>query len=336
MSLAKQKDGEKVRWIFLLLLTALLAPVLHGASVPEVFNYQGRLLDEEGQPLGGAREAVFGVYDVPAGGTVLWEQRTTIQADTNGLFNVTLGGGTNSLLAAVGNRFGALYLDMTFKIGGVMEPVRPRPQFVSAAYARLAENIAGAQTLEVSSNLAVRQKAQLGVLNADKTFPDLLKASQITTPKVQEVATLSAYTGNAVRVESPAVFNGFNAKGLVLPPPSPGDIPFSPAFGGTWYQVTSDQWLSFSAVGGNGATYLFIKVSPNKPGKAPDQLTQADDPKLKIYQSSLSQYNERIGLCVPVPAGYWVGCYVLAFGETVTYNLDTFFNSVELRMIQGL
>jgi len=327
-----------VRLLFLFLLATCSASYLHAADVPEVFNYQGRLLDEEGHALSGSREALFGIYEAPAGGTALWEQKTTVFTDTNGLFNVTLGGTTNSLSAAVGNRFGGLYLDMAFKVGGVMEPVRPRPQFVSVPYAKLAENVAGAQALEVTSNLVVRQKAQLGVLNADQASSDLLKADQITVPRVVEVGALSAYTDSVLRVQSPAVFNGFSSSGRVVPPPSQGVIASSSPFGSTWHQVTSDQWLTFTAQGANGGSIFIVKVCPTRPSKyyPPDQ-TSTDDPRMKIYQSEQSVYGIRLGLCVPIPAGYWVGCYASAYGgEMVGPSLNNFFGSVVVRMDQGL
>ncbi len=307
-------------------------PALYGAGVPEVFNYQGRLLDEEGRALGGAREAVFGVYDVPAGGTAVWEQHTTVHADTNGLFNVTLGGGTNSLAAAVGNKFGGLYLDMAFKIGGVMEPVRPRPQFVSAAYAQLAENIAGAMTLEVTSNLTVRQKAQLGVLNVNHAYSTQIKAERMTVPTVQDVAILSPSTGRVVRVESPAVFHGFTPKGQGIVPSSEDPVPYKYAMEGTWYQATSDRWLSFSGVAQGPGRAFFVKVSPTLPDKPPHYITS--DPKLKSYSASMpnSDYG---GLCVPIPAGWWFGYYGQVSGIGVYYYLGDIFENIDMRWIPG-
>ncbi|MDD2237067.1 MAG: hypothetical protein PHG65_07670, partial [Kiritimatiellae bacterium] len=227
---------------FLLILALMLsASALQAADVPELFNYQGRLLDEEGNPLGGSREAVFGLYVEPAGGTALWEQKTTVYADSNGLFNVTLGNTTNSLSTAVGNQFGGLYLDMAFKISDVMEPVRPRPQFVSVPYAKLAENVAGAESLEVTSNLTVRQQAQLGILTAGKAYPDTLRTDRMVVPRAVDVGSISAFTNSILRVESPAVFNGLSTSGRIVPPPSQGVISHSPVFSGTWHQVTSDQ-----------------------------------------------------------------------------------------------
>lgn len=322
--------------LYVYLFVVLCAFAVQAADVPEVFNYQGRLLDEEGLALSGSREAVFGLYDVPAGGTALWEQKTTVFTDTNGLFNVTLGGTATSLTAAVGNRFGELYLDMAFKIGGVMEPVRPRPQFVSVPYAKLAENVVGAQALEVTGSLVVRQKAQLNILNTENAHADLLKTDRMAAPRAVEIGALSTYTGSALRVESPAVFIGFSNTGRLVSPPAPGVISHSPAFSGTWHQVTSDRWLTFTAVGGNNNTVLIIKTCPTLPSKMPHTITTADDHRMKIIQSEQSVYGDQLGLCVPIPAGYWVGCYAFAYEQDVFYDLDSIFNSVVLRMDAGL
>lgn len=321
-----------MRRLFFLFFILLSAAVLNAADVPEVFNYQGRLLDDDGHALGGSREAVFGLYADPAGGTVLWEQKTTIHADSNGLFNVTLGH-TNSLSKAVGKQFNGLYLDMAFKVSNVMVPVRPRPQFVSSAYAKLAEHIASANALTVSSNLTVGQKAVLDVLNVNEALPTRITAEQLTVPRVQGVTALSAYTGGVVRIESPVVFHHFAADGAMVLPAASEAVPYTEAPDGTWYQAVSDRWLSFSGVAKGQGISIVVKLSSVKPVKMPHQIT--DDNTVKEYRTYTIQ-GTHYGLCVPVPAGWWFGYYADVTGSGAYYNMSDQFGSIQSRWIKGL
>ena len=321
-----------VKQLSFFLLTVLWAPLLQAADLPEVFNYQGQLLDEDGTPLGGSREAVFGVYDVPAGGTSLWEQKITVVTDTNGLFNVTLGGTTNSLSAAIGNRFSGLYLDMAFKIGGVMEPVRPRPQFVSVPYAKLAENMAGAQSLDVSSNLTIRQKATLKTLNATRATIDNLKATRITAPKCN-VSSIgpNTFSGSIiVRVASPVVFHGFSPKGAMLVSPTSGTY-LSPDTVNRWLQTTTDRWVSFSGHSRDDSSFFVFKMSPSRPDLAPSEYGK-NDSRVTSFSTVVGQSPQ--GLCIPVPAGWWFGFY--AFGGGAPEPLSSKFDLIDFRWIQGL
>ncbi len=326
-----------VKRLFFFLLSVLWAVSLQAASVPELFNYQGRLLDEDGTPLSGSREAVFGIYEAPAGGTALWEQKTTVVTDTNGLFNATLGGTTNSLLAAVGNRFDALYLDMAFKVGGVMEPVRPRPQFVSVPYAKLAENMAGAQSLDVTSNLTVGQKSMLKTLSTDTAVLEILKSPQITSPKVQvsSIQPTNPARSNVVRVASPAVFHGFSAKGsVIIPSTSKSDLPLDAI--NSWSQATTDQWVSFSGNSTDYSACFVFKMSATRPDLAPSQYGNSDS-RVTAFATVLKKGPQ--GLCVPVPAGWWFGYYAYVSSGSYlsgTYRLSDKFTDVKFYWIQGL
>ncbi len=314
------------------LMTVLWAASLLAADVPEVFIYQGRLLDEDGAPLGGAREAVFGVYDAPAGGSALWEQSTMIHADANGLFNVTLGGTTNSLLAAVGIRFDSLYLDMAFKISGVMEPVRPRPQFVSVPYARLADDVAGAQSLEVTGNLTAREKvalqtaqatrADLGSLQALRT-----RASQVTGSSIQP------YAGStSLSIQSPVVFHGFTTTSPVFLSLTSG-AELSPDHVNFWRQAATDGWVSFSGVSKAINSIFVFKITPTRLDLAPSQYGSGD---FRVTSFTTVRGDTEHGLCIPVPAGWWFGYYVYTVGYLGgTYNVSDQFMRVDFRWVEG-
>ena len=75
-------------------LLFLCSHVAGDASVPQLINYQGQLLDSGGQPLDGVQvDLTFRFYDAVSGGTLLLTvQQTNVQV-TQGLFHVLLGSG---------------------------------------------------------------------------------------------------------------------------------------------------------------------------------------------------------------------------------------------------
>lgn len=79
----------------LLFASALLGLVLSlpVATLAQQMNYQGRLTDSAGNPLGdGQYTLTFKIYDAATGGTVLWGPFVVPAADlVNGRFNVILG-----------------------------------------------------------------------------------------------------------------------------------------------------------------------------------------------------------------------------------------------------
>lgn len=61
-------------WISLILVTALVAPNLHAQGwVPDSVDYQGRLVDTQGDPVdNGNYEMEFTIYDQNTGGSPIW------------------------------------------------------------------------------------------------------------------------------------------------------------------------------------------------------------------------------------------------------------------------
>ncbi len=89
--------GTLVIMLLLLMTQSLWAkPFRRLANVPGLgattVNYQGRLLDSQGNPLNGAYEVQFALYDAETGGTLVWGPETyeALPVD-DGLFNVGLG-----------------------------------------------------------------------------------------------------------------------------------------------------------------------------------------------------------------------------------------------------
>ena len=77
--------------------------------------YQGRLTDAHGIPLTGSYNMEFRLYDVPMGGTPLWEEMWTSDNSvevSDGLLNVMLGTINNNLASAI-EGYDELYLGVT-------------------------------------------------------------------------------------------------------------------------------------------------------------------------------------------------------------------------------
>lgn len=83
----------KIYLIFALLL--FITATLH-AEVPQLVNYQGKLMQANGLPVtDGTYSIQFAVYDVPTGGTALWSETNASIQVKSGLFSVLLGSQKN-------------------------------------------------------------------------------------------------------------------------------------------------------------------------------------------------------------------------------------------------
>src|SRR5262245_18220929 len=90
------------------ILTAAFGLTLIGSlqaqTVPQFFNYQGRIITAGGDQLGATgtapnftaapinRNIIFRIYDAPTGGTIIWSEVQTVTV-TLGEFSVLLGQG---------------------------------------------------------------------------------------------------------------------------------------------------------------------------------------------------------------------------------------------------
>lgn len=124
--------------VLLLTVPSLAAPRnAPQATSTSTISYQGRLADSAGNPLTGYYNLEFRIYDVPSGGTPLWEEFWTggnsVQV-SDGLFNVMLGSINNTLASAIEGH-DELYLGIT--VGTDSEMV-PRVQLGSVPFAMYA------------------------------------------------------------------------------------------------------------------------------------------------------------------------------------------------------
>jgi len=121
--------------------------VLEGVAAPSTFlNYQGRLLDRDGNPVPDRDYTIaFAIFDDPAAGTKLWTESKSV-AVSNGLFSVPLGD-VNPLDAI----FTGQALWLAIQVSG--EEVSPRIPIAYVPYAFRAANATNA-TNATSASIA--------------------------------------------------------------------------------------------------------------------------------------------------------------------------------------
>lgn len=119
--------GQKVRMIVVLFVVCLTCCSAASASVPRLINYQGRLTDAQGQPLTGAYDVTFRIYDAQTAGNLLWQETHAGVVVDKGLFNVVLGS-----VAVLNPAFDNPYY-LEIKVGN--EAMSPRQPITSSGFA---------------------------------------------------------------------------------------------------------------------------------------------------------------------------------------------------------
>ncbi len=104
------------------------------AEVPKLMNYQGMLMDAEGNTINGARSIQFSFFETETGGEAFWTETQEVRIK-DGLFSVLLGS-VNSFETAQYDS-GDVYLEI--KIADD-PPMTPRKQMVSVGFAFLSDD----------------------------------------------------------------------------------------------------------------------------------------------------------------------------------------------------
>lgn len=79
--------------ILLLVLALIAFAISINAAVPQTMNYQGRLTDDQGQPVNSTVSMTFTIYDAENDGESKWTETHPTVSVIDGLFNVILGQG---------------------------------------------------------------------------------------------------------------------------------------------------------------------------------------------------------------------------------------------------
>ena len=120
--------------LFLLLtMVCGLMPVAF-AEVPHLINYQAKLTDTEANPLEGAYDLTFRIYDAETAGNLLWEETQAGVVIQKGVFSILLGSVTALDLA-----FDKQYW-LVVKVGEDSE-MAPRQRIASSGYSYMAQDV---------------------------------------------------------------------------------------------------------------------------------------------------------------------------------------------------
>ena len=162
----------------LILLTALFISLVTSAQVPQGISYQAIALTASGTPVVSSNVRVrLSILDNTATGTVLYSETQLRTTNANGLFNLTIGQGTqvsgafNTINWRVNNKFLKVEMDVT---GGTNYVLVGTTQLLSVPYALAADSLvtsAGEGITLVSPNgtpyqLSVNDAGQLSLPNA--------------------------------------------------------------------------------------------------------------------------------------------------------------------------
>jgi len=123
-------DRHNLRICGIAIVFLLLASAWVTATPPGMINYQGRLLNIEGDPLDTTITLTFNIYELPSGGLSIWTEQMVDVAVEKGLFAVILGSG--SPVSAELFDGSERYLGITVGTDG---EISPRTRLVSGPYA---------------------------------------------------------------------------------------------------------------------------------------------------------------------------------------------------------
>ncbi|HOW27989.1 MAG TPA: hypothetical protein PK876_05775, partial [Elusimicrobiota bacterium] len=103
------------------------------ADAPGVLNYQGKLTDQNGNPLTGPYDIEFNIYDDPISGSSLFTESRSAVPVENGVFNVQIGSSTaTGIPKSVFQGGTARYLGVKV---GLDDEMTPRERLLAAPYA---------------------------------------------------------------------------------------------------------------------------------------------------------------------------------------------------------
>ena len=180
------KHRGKIRMVMTLLGVLAMAaalPVTAIGEVPHQINYQGYITDDLGNPLDGEYWFLFSIYDVPTGGTALWQENPHVIV-TKGVYNVHLG------LNPIGNPFPDDLFDGQRWLGVAVESdpeMVPRQLLTSTPFAKRA---------------AVADRVEDGVIETihlanDAVTGDKIDSGAVSSSHIQDGAVLSEILDDA-------------------------------------------------------------------------------------------------------------------------------------------
>lgn len=144
------------------------------AGVPSSINYQGILLDEDGQPAVGIFSTTFSIYSVSEGGAPLWSETIFVETDSAGRFSVALGETQPLTYEELGGPF-ARWLGVRLNVFPAQDEMTPRQKLHAVPYSLRVQSIDGAVGGEVSGDLSLSGEIEaLGPQSKVRFLYDLL------------------------------------------------------------------------------------------------------------------------------------------------------------------
>jgi endosialidase-like protein/trimeric autotransporter adhesin len=178
-----------------ILVISILSITTFG-QIPRTISYQGMLLDNAGQPLSVTETLTFKLYNVPSGGTILWQESKLVDIN-DGIFNVILGSDTPLNLS-----FDlTYYLGITVGVSGT--ELQPRIQLTSSAYSLNAKSVEDSSitTTKLSDGAVTDEKIATNQvvksINSIKDSVQLVEGSNITIVPSGNNITISATTSGS-------------------------------------------------------------------------------------------------------------------------------------------
>ncbi len=198
----------------IIILYILIGANTLSAQVPQLINYQGKLVDAGGDPLVGTYSILFTIYDSESGGTSLWSETHSSVNVTDGVFQVLLGSYEtfDNLFTQSGERF------LGVKVGSFNE-MTPRFRLTSVAY-----------SLRSSRADSVAGGAVVKSINSLKDDVELVQGTNITITPNQNTLVISASGGDLTGVSAGSGLTGGGTTGNVI----------LNVVGGTGINVTAD------------------------------------------------------------------------------------------------
>ena len=130
-------NRPRIPWITMLIIGLVVVMISNqvtadNPAMPRTLNYQGRLTDDQGQPITNTFSMTFTIYDAETDGESKWSETHPSVSVINGLFSVTLGEGTPAMPVhdtVFSNP------DRWLEIVVAGETITPRTKLTSSAYA---------------------------------------------------------------------------------------------------------------------------------------------------------------------------------------------------------
>jgi len=118
--------------IILLVIALIVSAISVQAAVPNTMNYQGRLTDDQGQPVNATISMTFTIYDAETSGNSKWSENHPSVSVVDGLFSVVLGQGSPAV-PIEDTVFTSPDRWLEIAVGG--ETITPRTRLASSPYA---------------------------------------------------------------------------------------------------------------------------------------------------------------------------------------------------------